>query len=88
MKRKLFKKAEAALDLSEGILDNLPNITLYGTGMIEIDNFKGLLDFTKSSVRINTTDSILRIDGTDLYISFMTDESVGIRGNIKIVSFE
>lgn len=76
------------LDLSEGALRNLPNITLYGSGMIEVDNFKGLLDFTPSSLRINTTDSILRIDGINLTISLMTDDTIEIRGNIKSLSFE
>ena len=89
MKNKRFlRKTQSALDLSEGILENLPNIILYGTSTVEIDNFKGLLDFSTSSVRINTTDSILRIDGSELHISFLTDESIGIKGKIISVSFE
>lgn len=81
-------KAESALDLSEGVLRDAANITLYGTSLIEVDNFKGLLDFSKSSLRINTTDTILRIDGINLEITYMTDESISVKGTIKSVSFE
>lgn len=89
MKRPAFlAKAESALDLSEGVLRDAANITLYGTSLIEVDNFKGLLDFSKSSLRINTTDTILRIDGINLEISYMTDESISVKGTIKSVSFE
>lgn len=87
-KKKILEKTERALDVSTGLLQNLPNITVFGTSAIEIDNFKGLLDFTQSSVRINTTDSILRIDGIGLSIAFMTDETVCIKGTIKEIHFE
>lgn len=87
-KKRFLAKAEDMLDISDGILNDLPNIILYGTSRADIDNFKGLLDFSQSSVRINTSDGILRLDGTNLIIAIMTDESVCIKGNIKNISFE
>lgn len=87
-KRKLPEIAENALDISRGILSDLPDITLYASSLCEIDNFKGLIDFSKGSVRVNTADSVVRIDGSNLSISYMTDESISIKGNIKCVSFE
>ncbi len=88
LKTNLLKKAETALGTSGGLLRNLPAITLYGSSEAEIDNFKGLLDFSPSSVRINTSDSIIRIDGISLTISVMTDEDITITGTIKSLSFE
>ncbi|MBR5535170.1 MAG: YabP/YqfC family sporulation protein [Clostridia bacterium] len=87
-KKSFLSRAEDAFDLSSGTLSNLPNITLYGTGSVEIDNFKSLLDFSQSAVRVNTTDGIVRIDGFDLSLAVMTDESVCVRGNIRNLSFE
>lgn len=86
--KKFFLKAEEALDMAKGTLSNLPNITIYGTSMAEIDNFKGLLDFSQTTVRLNTTDGILRIDGINLNLSVMTDDSVSVKGVIKNLCFE
>lgn len=86
--KSLLSRAEGVLDIAQGTLNNLPNITLYGTTMAEIDNFKSLLDFSEGSVRVNTTDGIVRIDGIKLHLAYMTDESISIKGSIKNLSFE
>ena len=87
-KTSLLTRAENAFDVATGTLGNLPNITLYGTTLAEIDNFKSLLDFSSDAVRVNTTDGIVRIDGINLHLAFMTDESISIKGNIRNLSFE
>lgn len=87
-KERLLSKAENLLDVSGGVLRDLPNITIYGTENAEIDNFKALLDFSPDSVRINTTGGIIRIDGLNLAIGFMTDDTIAIKGSIKNISFE
>lgn len=87
-KASLLTRAENAFDVATGTLGNLPNITLYGTTLAEIDNFKSLLDFSSDAVRVNTTDGIVRIDGINLHLAFMTDESISVKGNIRNLSFE
>ncbi len=88
IKKSIASKAENVFDVATGTLGDLPNITLYGTSMVEIDNFKALLDFSPNAVRLNTTDGILRIDGVSLQLAVMTDESISIKGSIKNISFE
>lgn len=87
-KPSFLSRAENALDIAQGTLNSLPNITLYGTGALDIDNFKSLLDFSSDSVRVNTSDGIVRIDGINLHLAFMTDESISVKGEIKNLSFE
>ncbi|MBQ6796177.1 MAG: YabP/YqfC family sporulation protein [Clostridia bacterium] len=84
----LLSRAEGVLDVAQGTLNNLPNITLYGTSLVEIDNFRSLLDFSEGSVRVNTTDGIVRLDGIALHLAYMTDESIAVKGSIKNLSFE
>lgn len=87
--RSLFlSKTESLLDMPEGLLHDSVNLVLYGTSLVEIDNFKSLLDFSDSSVRINTSSGLIRIDGVQLSISSMTDESLSVRGTIKNIGFE
>ncbi|MBQ3109882.1 MAG: YabP/YqfC family sporulation protein [Clostridia bacterium] len=87
-KRGVLSKAEGILDFATGTLGNLPNITLYGTAALEIDNFKSLLDFSPDTVRVNTSDGIVRIDGIKLHLAFMSDESISVKGEIRNLSFE
>lgn len=87
-KKNVLSKAESVLDLATGTLGALPNITLYGTAALEIDNFKSLMDFSPDTVRVNTTDGIVRIDGINLRLAFMSDESISVRGDIRNLSFE
>lgn len=84
----ILSKTEAALDMPEGILRDFPNIVLYGTSLAEIDNFTSLIDFNDTSIRINTSSGLIRIDGIALCISSMTDESLSVKGTIKNISFE
>ncbi|MGM9550898.1 MAG: YabP/YqfC family sporulation protein [Clostridia bacterium] len=88
MKKTFLSKAENILDIQKGTIANLPNIIIYGTSCAEIDNFRSLLDFSQNSARINTSDGIVKIDGENLKIPFMTDESVKITGNIRLLAFE
>lgn len=87
-KRSMLSKAENMLDFTTGTLGSLPNITLYGTAAVEIDNFKSLLDFSPDTVRVNTSDGIVRIDGINLHLAFMSDESISVKGEIRNLNFE
>lgn len=87
-KKRFLEKAENIFDTSKGLLRDLPQIILHGNTEIEIDNFKGLLDFSSSSMRINTSDGIIRIEGSLLAIVTMTDETVMVKGTISAVNFE
>ena len=88
LRNSLLSKAEAALDMPEGLLRDAPNVVLYGTSLAEIDNFKGLIDFSDSSMRVNTATGLIRIDGVSLFISSMTDDNLCVKGTIKNISFE
>lgn len=86
--KSFFKKAETLLDVSAGVLTDFPKIELCGQGCCDIDNFKGLIDFSKENIRVNTSGGIVKISGTELEISVVTDENVSVCGNIKKVEFE
>ena len=87
-KESAISKAENALGVSQGLLRDVANIIIYGTSTAEIDNFKSLLDFSSTAIRLTTTDGIIRIDGTELTLALIAEESVTVKGCIKNLSFE
>jgi len=80
-----FKKDFAA---PEGVLSDMPRIEFFGASRCDIDNFKGLLDFSESEVRVNTSGGIVHLAGRNLEIAVVTDESVVITGKIASLGFE
>ncbi len=83
-----LKRAENFLDIPKGILSDMPSIELCGSSLCDINNFKGLLDFSPESVRVNTSGGTVRLSGSGLEITAVTDENVTVRGKIEKLEFE
>ena len=69
------------LDLPEGTLDNVPCIRIFGRNTAEIENHRGVLEFSDSKVR-------LRIAGTELRICCADKQTVVCTGEIAAVEYE
>lgn len=72
----------------DNFFQNLPTVTIYGASCADIDNFKGLLDFSRESIGVATSGGIVRINGAELEICVLTDESVSVKGVIKSLEYE
>ncbi|WP_069649329.1 sporulation protein YqfC [Caloranaerobacter ferrireducens] len=75
------------LELPKDIVLDLPKITLIGNLQIYIENHKGIIEYSKQRIRINTNIGILRIIGKDLTIRTIVTEEVIVVGEIEIVEF-
>lgn len=75
------------LELPQDIILDIPKITMVGNLQIYIENHKGIIEYTKSRIRINSKSGILRIIGNNLVLkSILTDEII-IIGEIQEVEF-
>ena len=86
-KEKNITKVADALDLPLDALCNIPKTQILGRSEVDVENFRGILDYNENSFKINTQTGIIKIDGSDLVISSITDESVRVRGNIIRLEF-
>lgn len=85
MKKKSGEKAMRiadALDLPLDVMCDVPRTEIIGRSRINIENFRGILDYNENCVKINTTSGIIKIDGDELFIESITDEGVCIRGTL------
>ena len=71
----------------QNILKELPKTEIIGKNEIYIENFRGILDYDEQSFKINTRSGIIKIDGSDLALDFVTDEGVCLKGNIIRIEF-
>ena len=92
MKRPLesvkFNLSEA-LELPIDIMMDLPKLTVVGNMEASLLNHKGIIEYTKETIRINTKSGVFKIVGEDLEIKTIFSEEIVIVGlieNIEIIS--
>ncbi len=99
MKKKLFvsdnidedndlkKRISSKLNLPKEIILGLPLISMIGKEEIDIENYKGIIEYSEELVRLSTSCGILRIKGKNLYLKQVTTENIFITGIIISVEF-
>lgn len=75
------------LELPKDIMLDLPRITMIGNLQLYIENHKGIIEYNKQRIRINTKDGIIRIIGKNLVIKTIVTEEILITGEIDQVEF-
>ncbi len=80
-------KIADALDLPLDVLCDIPRIEIIGCSQINVENFRGILDYGENSIKINSNTGIIKIEGDGLLIESISDEGVFVKGRILRVEF-
>ncbi len=86
-KRVIKEKMSEILELPREIVLDVPKIILVGNNDLSIENYKGIIEYSDSLIRINTNEYIIKIQGQQLEIRTITDEEIIIKGLITTVDF-
>lgn len=78
----LKEKMAEVLELPKEIVLDFPKLTMVGRGNLVIENYKGIVEYDTSVIRINTGMGIVKVGGTSLTIKEITSEDVFIEGNV------
>ena len=70
------------LSLPKEIVLNLPQITLTGSGEVNIENYKNIIEYTETNIRINTNSGVLMVAGYGLTLKQLTAEYIVVAGDI------
>jgi len=79
------EKMTGLFSLPKEIALNLPLITVTGRGEINIENYKNLVEFTDTKIRIQTNAGMLSIEGQGFILKQITSEHVLITGTINAI---
>ena len=66
---------------------NIPKLTMIGNGSLVIENYKGIVEYDNSRVRINTGKGMIKILGDRLVIKEITSEDIMVDGEICSLEF-
>ena len=98
MRKNSRTSAGSQISLRERIVDNLelPKdlmlgaaiVTVTGRGTAVISNYKGILEYEDSFIRVQTKTCRIRITGVRLAIDYYTNEEMKITGSIDMIEYE
>ena len=81
------KKLVNTLELPKEIIFNLPLITIVGNEEINIENYKGVIEYSPEKIRINTECAVLKINGEKLSFKQITAENIIVTGIIQTLEY-
>ncbi|MCL1786568.1 MAG: sporulation protein YqfC [Defluviitaleaceae bacterium] len=85
---KVKEKVANALSLPKEIALDLPVVTALGQGEVTIENYKSLLEFTETGIRIRTKAGVVNIAGRRLMLRQVTAENLLIAGQVTGIFFD
>ncbi len=87
--RTSFKeKVSEALELPKELVLDVPRITLIGNKQLILENYKGIIEYEDSRIRVKTSEGIIKMEGISMIIKEITSEDIMVKGEIKIIQFE
>jgi sporulation protein YqfC len=84
---KIRETISDALELPKDTFLNLPRIILTGNREVYIENYKGIIEYTDTLMRLNTGARLLKITGSGLGIVSIGADDIIVGGEISTVEF-
>ena len=78
---KFKEKLSRNFELPSEVMGNY-KVTI-SPGSVEIENFKGILEYDENSIRLKIGETIATLSGEKLEILEMTDDVIQIKGKLK-----
>ncbi len=88
MKNGIKNSLTQALEIPCEVLTNVSVMNIVGKNEIDIENYKSILEYDRDRITINTAGCIILIEGRSLELSYVTTDSVNIKGDISSVAFK
>lgn len=70
------------------VLLGLPILTLTGKQLVSIENYRGLIEYTDSLIRVQTKQGEIKIIGSSLFVQSYTADEMHITGQIQEIHLE
>lgn len=61
---------------------NIPKVTMLGANELQVENHKGIIEYSRENIRVNTDYGVVFVEGRDLYLNVMDADRVVISGII------
>ncbi|GAA0862541.1 YabP/YqfC family sporulation protein [Paraclostridium tenue] len=66
---------------------NQPSVTILSNSFISIENYKSILEYDINLIKIKTKTNTIKVSGDKMYLKYITDTEIGIKGIIYSVEY-
>lgn len=80
-------KIAEKLNIPEDIAEGLPIVTVTGKGEVYVENYKGIIEYGKNCIRIQTRVCRITFTGRNLEIVYYTNVDMKISGEIESICY-
>ncbi|WP_461816039.1 sporulation protein YqfC [Faecalimonas sp.] len=87
MKESLKKKMTFATNLPKDVILGVPIITMTGQLEVYVENYKGILEYTDTMIRIRSKIGQIKVIGKNMQIEYYTNDEMKIIGHIKTIEY-
>ena len=81
-----YRMADAA-NLPKDVVLGVPILTLTGHYEVNIENYRGILEYTEQLIRINLRSGQIRNTGKSLEINYYTTTDMKITGKVEKIEY-
>ncbi len=74
-------------ELPKDVVLGIPMLTMIGQMELIIENYRGIIEYTDSLVRIHTKDGQIKVVGNSLKVDYYTNDEMKITGCIVSVEY-
>lgn len=83
LKHRLSELSELPKDVVLGI----PMLTMVGQMELNIENYRGIIEYTDCLIRVHTKDGQIRICGKNLKVDYYTNDEMKVTGHIISIEY-
>ena len=87
MKKKISEHIAEGLNIEKDIIMNIPHLSISGNREIYIENYQHITEYTDELISIKTNDYLLKVEGRELKLLYITSEDLKIIGIFTQISF-
>ncbi|MDZ5712210.1 YabP/YqfC family sporulation protein [Jeotgalibacillus haloalkalitolerans] len=88
VKKHWLSRAADWLDLPEDLITDLPRIEWVALKTVKIENHKGIIHYSDSSIVFNVRAGVIIITGEHLMISSLSSEYASVQGEIRQIQLK
>ncbi len=83
----MIKKLESLIKIPENTDFDKPFFQMDGTNELLLCGSNSILEYSSSKIKVNVRGIQISIEGSNLIISFIDNDAIAVKGNIRALNF-
>lgn len=84
----LRNKVAELSELPKDVVMGMPVLTVTGQVELNLENYRGIIEYTDTLVRIQTKSGQIKVNGRGLQVAYYTNDEMKINGRIESIEYQ